>query len=217
MPEFSLIQKIIIWAVPVVFAITVHEVAHGWVANKLGDPTARILGRLTLNPVKHIDPVGTIVVPLILLYVGNFIFGWAKPVPVDWRNLHRPRRDMALVAIAGPAANLFMIMLWAMFAKIIMLSGNIFSDLALPLFYMCSAGILINTVLMVLNLFPLPPLDGSRVLSAMLPPVIAYKYNQLERFGLLILIALLATGVLGKILGPIVFGFQQLIYSLLSI
>ncbi len=217
MPEFSLIQKIIIWAVPVVFAITVHEVAHGWVANKLGDPTARILGRLTLNPVKHIDPVGTIVVPLILLYVGNFIFGWAKPVPVDWRNLHRPRRDMALVAIAGPAANLFMIMLWAMFAKIIMLSGNIFSDLALPLFYMCSAGILINTVVMVINLFPLPPLDGSRVMSAILPPVIAYKYNQLERFGLLILIALLATGVLGKILGPIVFGFQQLIYSLLSI
>lgn len=217
MPEFSLIQKIIIWAVPVVFAITVHEVAHGWVANKLGDPTARILGRLTLNPVKHIDPIGTIVVPLILLYVGNFIFGWAKPVPVDWRNLHRPRRDMALVAIAGPAANLFMIMLWAMFAKIIMLSGNIFSDLALPLFYMCSAGILINTVVMVLNLFPLPPLDGSRVMSAILPPVIAYKYNQLERFGLLILIALLATGVLGKILGPIVFGFQQLIYSLLSI
>ncbi len=217
MPEFSLIQKIIIWAVPVVFAITVHEVAHGWVANKLGDPTARILGRLTLNPVKHIDPVGTIVVPLILLYVGNFIFGWAKPVPVDWRNLHRPRRDMALVAIAGPAANLFMIILWAVFAKIIMLSGNIFSDLALPLFYMCSAGILINTVVMVLNLFPLPPLDGSRVMSAILPTAIAYKYNQLERFGLLILIALLATGVLGKVLGPIVFGLQQLIYSFLSI
>lgn len=217
MPEFSLIQKIIIWAVPVVFAITVHEVAHGWVANKLGDPTARILGRLTLNPVKHIDPVGTIVVPLILLYVGNFIFGWAKPVPVDWRNLHKPRRDMALVAIAGPAANLFMIILWAVFAKIIMLFGNIFSDLALPLFYMCSAGILINTVVMVLNLFPLPPLDGSRVMSAILPPAIAYKYNQLERFGLLILIALLATGVLGKVLGPIVFGLQQLIYSFLSI
>lgn len=217
MPEYSLIQKIIIWAVPVIFAITVHEVAHGWVANKLGDSTARILGRLTLNPMKHIDPVGTIVVPLILLYVGNFIFGWAKPVPVDWRNLHRPRRDMALVAIAGPAANLLMIVLWAVFAKIIMLAGNSFSDLALPLFYMCSAGILINTVVMVLNLFPLPPLDGSRVMSAILPPAMAYKYNQLERFGLLILIALLATGVLGKILGPIVFGLQQLIYSLLSI
>ncbi len=217
MPEFSIFQKVLIWAIPVMFAITVHEVAHGWVASKLGDQTARIQGRLTLNPVKHIDPIGTIVVPLILLFVGNFIFGWAKPVPVDWRNLRQPRRDMALVALAGPFANLLMIVLWALMAKFIMVTGDSFPDLALALFYMCNAGILINIVLMVLNLFPVPPLDGSRVLSAVLPPAWAYKYNQLERYGLIIILILLATGNLGKILGPLVFGFQQLIYSLLSI
>ncbi len=124
---------------------------------------------------------------------------------------------MAIVALAGPSANLVMIVLWAMIAKFIMVTGDAYPDLALPIFYMCNAGILINTVLMVLNLFPVPPLDGSRVLSAVLPPVWAYKYNQIERYGLIILLILLATGILGKILGPLVFGFQQLIYSLLSI
>lgn len=217
MPELTLIQKILIFAIPILFAITVHEVAHGWVASKLGDPTAKMLGRLTLNPVKHIDPIGTVVVPLVLLYVGNIIFGWAKPVPVDWRNLRNPRRDMALVAAAGPLANLLMIILWALAAKLVILTGDTFARLALPFFYMCGAGITINTVLMVLNLIPVPPLDGSRVVSALLPPATAYKYNGLERYGFIILIILLVTGVLGKVMEPFILGILQLIYSLLGV
>jgi len=211
MDEYSLVQKIIIWAVPVVFAITVHEVAHGWVASKLGDQTAKMLGRLTLNPIKHMDPIGTVVVPMILLFIGSFIFGWAKPVPVDWRNLKNPKRDMALVAIAGPLANFLMIILWAVLEKTILLTGDPSSESLRPFLFMCYAGILINTALMILNLLPVPPLDGSRILSAILPPKWSYNYNQIERFGLVILMILLATGILGKILGPLIFGFLSLV------
>ncbi len=217
MPELTLIQKIAVFTIPILFAITVHEVAHGWIASKLGDQTAKMLGRLTLNPLKHIDPIGTIVVPLVLLYLGDFIFGWAKPVPVNWRNLGQPRRDMALVAAAGPSANLLMLFLWALLAKVVMSAGGMFAGLAIPIFYMCNAGILINAVLMVLNLFPVPPLDGSRVVSALLPPRMAYQYNSLEPYGLIILLVLLATGILGRILEPFVLGILQLIYSLLAL
>ncbi|MFQ5660814.1 MAG: site-2 protease family protein [Gammaproteobacteria bacterium] len=214
---FSIIQQILIYAIPIVFAITVHEVAHGWVASKLGDQTARMMGRLTLNPVKHIDPVGTLVVPLILLTITNFIFGWAKPVPVDWRNLRNPKRDMAYVAIAGPFANLLMLTLWALLAKLIFISGDMYHNIAPQLFEMCRAGIFINIILMVLNLFPVPPLDGSRVLSALLPPVWAYRFNRVERYGLVILLVLLATGLLGRALGPLVFGLDNYVTSLITV
>ncbi len=211
MPQFSMLQQIIIIAIPILFAITVHEVAHGWVASKLGDQTAKMLGRLTLNPIKHIDPVGTILVPLVLSQLGGFIFGWAKPVPVDWRNLRKPKRDMAWVAIAGPTANLIMVFIWALLTKIILLTGGASNGPVLALLYMCNIGIQINAFLMILNLFPVPPLDGSRVMTAFLPPVWAYRYNQLERFGLIIIVILLFTGVLMKILFPIVFGFIDFI------
>jgi len=200
--EFSQIQKITLGIVPVVFAITVHEVAHGWVASKLGDQTARLLGRLTLNPLKHVDPVGTVILPLLLLVFGGFIFGWAKPVPVDWRNLRHPRRDMALVAAAGPGANLVMLMLWALVGRFLIMQQGAWGDAVTPWFYMVGVGITINIALIVLNLLPLPPLDGSRIVAAMLPPREAAQYNRLERWGILILMLLLATGVLGRILLP---------------
>jgi Zn-dependent protease len=215
MPDFPFIQKVFIWAVPVIFAITVHEVAHGWVASKLGDQTAKMLGRLTLNPVKHIDPIGTVLVPIILLYVGNFIFGWAKPVPVDWRNLRQPRRDMAIVAVAGPFTNLLMLVGWVLLAKLVFETGAHYGSVAAQLFAMCQAGIMINALLMLLNMLPIPPLDGSRVVSAVLPPALAYRYNQLERFGLIILVILLATQILGRILGPPLYALLGLVDSFL--
>ncbi|NNE39208.1 MAG: site-2 protease family protein, partial [Gammaproteobacteria bacterium] len=186
MSEFNFVQKLIIYAVPVLFAITVHEVAHGWIASKLGDQTAKMMGRLTLNPVKHIDPIGTILVPIMMLMVSPFILGWAKPVPVDWRNLKRPKQDMALVAIAGPGANLLMMVFWALLAKLIIVSGLGNYHYSVPIITMAMVGIGINIVLMVLNLIPIPPLDGSRVLSAALPPKASYQYNRLEPYGLII-------------------------------
>jgi len=202
MPEFSLLQKIVIWVVPVIFAITVHEVAHGWVANKLGDPTARLLGRLTLNPIKHIDPIGTVILPLVMMWTTGFAFGWAKPVPVDWRNLRHPKRDMALVAVAGPGANLFMFVLWMLLAKAALAAEGSVGAAAAPVYYMALAGMSVNALFMVLNLLPVPPLDGSRVLAAILPPRWALRFGQLERYGLLIVVVLLVTGLLGKILTP---------------
>ena len=215
MPELTLLQKIVVWAIPVIFAITVHEVAHGWVANYLGDSTAKNKGRLTLNPIKHVDPVGTVVLPLILLYLGGFVFGWAKPVPVTWQNLGQPRRDMALVAMAGPFANLLMMLLWAVLAKLLLMS-NPSSEIAGLLLIMCSAGILINIVLMVLNLFPVLPLDGGRVMSSLLPMRLAHFYARLEPFGLILIVVLLATGVLGKILIPIVSLIESSVYLLVN-
>jgi Zn-dependent protease len=182
MAEFTLIQKIIIYSIPVIFAITVHEVAHGWMASRLGDQTARMMGRLTLNPVKHIDPVGTIMVPIIMLMFTPFMLGWAKPVPVNWHNLRHPRRDMAWVAVAGPAANLLMLAIWALLAKLILLSGAGNSEFGLPFMAMAMGGILINIVLIVLNLLPVPPLDGSRIVSSLLPPRSAILYNRLEPY-----------------------------------
>lgn len=211
MSDIPLIQKILIFGIPILFAITVHEVAHGWVASKLGDQTARMLGRLTLNPIKHIDPIGTVLVPAILVSLGGFIFGWAKPVPVDHRNLRKPKQDMAWVAAAGPGANLLMAIIWAMLHKVILLAGGASQGPMLALLYMCAIGIQINAFLMILNLFPIPPLDGSRVMSAFLPPKLAYRYNQLEPVGLIIIIVLLVTGLLGKVLIPLVAGFLRLV------
>ncbi len=216
MENFTLIQKIAVWALPILFAITVHEVAHGWVANKLGDPTAKMSGRLTLNPIKHIDPLGTIAIPLILMWLGGFIFGWAKPVPVNWQNLKRPRRDIALVAIAGPGANLVMTFIWAGVLKLGLVLHPAGYNFAALLVYMGQAGVLINIVLMVLNLLPIPPLDGSRVLSSFVSPRAARVLAELEIYGFLILVLLLATGILGKIIGPPIFGLYRLIIQLVA-
>lgn len=217
--DLTVVQKIAIWAIPLIFAITVHEVAHGWVASRFGDQTARLSGRLTLNPIPHIDPIGTILVPLLLLVSGTgFIFGWAKPVPVDARNMRNPRRDMALTALAGPVTNLIMAIMWAAVAKFgISLESGGHGWLGVPLALMGGAGIMINIVLGVLNLIPLPPLDGGRVLTSILPPRMAYKVSMIEPYAFFILIALLVTGVLGSILGPFVFMFLSIIRTLFGI
>ena len=217
MDDLTLIQRVVVWALPVLFAITVHEVAHGWVARQLGDPTAMMLGRLTLNPLKHIDPIGTVVVPLALLMLGGFIFGWAKPVPVTWENLKQPKRDMALVAIAGPLANLLMAVLWALIMKLGFMLGTGFPAMAWPLIYMGEAGIAINVVLMLLNLLPIPPLDGGRVLAGLLPGPWAWQLSRLEPYGLMILVLLLATGMLGKILGPAMHWLEGGLFALAGV
>jgi Zn-dependent protease len=201
MLELSLVQKIAIWVVPVVLGITVHEVAHGWIARKLGDNTAFMLGRLTLNPLKHIDPVGTILIPgMLLLLQAGFLFGYAKPVPINWRNLRRPKRDMALVAAAGPGANLLMALAWGLLIRL----GLSLGEPGIALIYMGVAGITINIILMVLNLLPLPPLDGGRVMTGLLPGPWAYQFSRIEPYGFFILIGLLVTGVLGMVLWPVI-------------
>ena len=215
MSELPVVYQIFIWAIPVLFAVTLHEVGHGWAAKQLGDTTAQDMGRLSLNPLRHIDPVGTIVVPLATFFLSGFIFGWAKPVPVNWNQLRNKKRDIALVALAGPVANLLMIVFWLLIAKLFIVSaeeGNIISNL---LTLMAWAGIVINSLLMILNLFPLPPLDGSRVVFSLLPTSYAYRYAKIEPYGLIILVILLVSGVLFKILGPLIFGFQQFMYSLI--
>ena len=213
MDDLTLIQRIVVWILPVVFAITVHEVAHGWVAKQYGDQTAWVLGRLTLNPLKHIDLVGTLLIPGILLLTGTgFIFGWAKPVPVDPRNFARPRQTMAIVALAGPIANLLMAIGWAVLARI-GVSLNI-EAISSPLIYSGVAGISINLVLALLNLLPIPPLDGSRILTGVLPIQWAWRYNQLERYGFIIIMILLATNALGVILAYPMFEIQKLFFGL---
>ena len=196
MPDF---QTLLIWVIPVLLAITLHEAAHGWTASKFGDHTARMMGRVTLNPVKHIDPVGTIIVPLALLIMSTgFIFGWAKPVPINFNALRSPKSGMIWVALAGPGANLIMAIGWLFVA---ILSVNINMPVILK---MAGAGIFINLLLAVFNLLPIPPLDGSRVISALLPNPLAYKYNQLERYGFVILIGLMFVGGFSYIVWPIV-------------
>ena len=201
---------IAVWAAPILFAITLHEAAHGWVANKLGDPTAKKLGRITINPIKHIDPVGTVVVPLFLAMVSPFVIGWAKPVPIQPRYFKSPLLDMALVAVAGPVSNFFMACFWAMFIQLVYMSLE-HSQLLVFLAEMGKNGIIINIVLMVLNLLPIPPLDGGRVVAGILPPNLAMPFMQLERFGMVIILVLLVSGILGKIIWPIVQQFVKII------
>ena len=200
----SMIQTLAISALPVIFAITLHEAAHGYVARHFGDPTAYLAGRITLNPLRHIDLVGTIIIPIaILLFsAGTFLFGYAKPVPVDFSRLGNPKKDMLWVALAGPGANLFMAVMWAALLKLAwVMPSNMFT---LPLSEMSKIGIIVNCVLMVLNLFPLPPLDGGRVAVSLLPHRLAWKFAQIERFGFPILLILLFTGVLGAVMNPLV-------------
>ncbi|MCB5184731.1 site-2 protease family protein [Methylobacillus gramineus] len=200
--ELTLIQQIAIYALPVIFAITVHEAAHGYAAKHFGDTTAQSLGRITLNPIKHIDPIGTILVPALLVLSGTgFLFGWAKPVPVDYARLRDPKRDMRWVAAAGPASNFAMAIFWALVFKF---SSILPADLAVPVAYMGQAGILVNVVLMVLNLLPLPPLDGGRIAVSLMPNHMAYKFAQLERYGFIILLVLMFTGILSKIMMPFI-------------
>lgn len=194
------VLDILIIAIPAVFAVTVHEVAHGWVANRLGDSTAARLGRLSLNPLRHVDPVGTLLVPVVLYLSSGALFGWAKPVPVVWRNLRHLRRDFALVAAAGPGANFLMGLGWfALWVLLIRLKFETPPDFLLK---MCWAGIMFNTTIMLINLLPVPPLDGSRIVTAMLPPRAALIYNRVERFGLLLLALLLFSGLLATLLDP---------------
>lgn len=217
MGELTLIGKISVWALPVILAITVHEVAHGWVASKLGDNTAKRLGRLTLNPLKHIDPVGTLLVPGVLLFIGGFMFGWAKPVPVAFGHLNNPKKDMVYVALAGPIANLLMLIGWALLLKMAGSLPHSMGYIALPLGYMASAGVLINIILMVLNMLPILPLDGGRVLAGLLPMRASIHYSKLERLGLPILILMMVMGWLANILGPVVYFIQTSIYTMLGI
>lgn len=211
--ELSLIQKIVIYALPVIFAITVHEAAHGYAAKYFGDMTASKAGRISLNPMRHIDLFGTIILPALLFWStqGSFLFGWAKPVPVDFSRLRNPKKDMLWVAAAGPASNFLMAILWVFVFK---LAVNAPEYLAAPLTGMGSNGIKINIVLMVLNLLPLPPLDGGRIAVSLLPMKYAMKFAQIERYGFIILIALMFSGVLNQILNPLINVVYALIISL---
>lgn len=213
----ALIQTIALAAIPVLFAITLHEAAHGYAARHFGDMTAYQQGRISLNPMHHIDPVGTILLPLLTLFVGGILFGWAKPVPVNFAALRRPKQDMFWVALAGPASNLAMALIWGLMIKLaLMFPGNYFAE---PLIGMSQIGVTINAVLLVLNLLPLPPLDGGRIAISLLPHRQAYKLSKVEPYGMfiLILLAVVPVGgqpILGWILTPLVSGVIRVIETI---
>jgi len=210
----AIIHSISIWAIPVVFAVVLHEVAHGWVADKLGDNTARWMGRLTLNPLKHIDPIGTVLIPILLLVVGSpFLFGYAKPVPVDFRKLNRPKQDMVWVALAGPVINVLLALASTLLLYIVVRLPADMLWLASPVGAMCQASILINMVLCIFNLIPLPPLDGGRVAVGLLPGAASYRLSRLEPYGFMIIVLLLLTNVLQNIIGPPVMGSARMLIT----
>ncbi len=217
----SLISTLAIWALPVLLAITLHEAAHGYVARHFGDPTAEMAGRISLNPLRHIDPVGTVLVPGLILAVSSLLgtsgmlFGWAKPVPVSFGRLRNPKADMLWVAAAGPFANLVMALMWAVLMRVALgMSENAYT---VPMLRMADAGLQINGILLLLNLLPIPPLDGGRIAVSLLPNPLAWKFARLEPYGFPILLLLLFTGILGAILGPLLAIFRYLLALLIGL
>ena len=213
----ALIETVALYAIPMLFAITLHEAAHGYVAKHFGDYTAYQAGRISLNPLDHVDPIGTLLVPvaLVIFTAGQFVFGWAKPVPVNFGNLHNPKRDMLWVAAAGPCANLLMALAWAAVLKLVLLVPvNYFSY---PVQEMAKGGVLINLGLMLLNLIPIPPLDGGRIAVSLLPNRLAYRFAMIEPYGLIIIVVLLATRALSAVIWPLVAACHSVIYSLFGL
>jgi Zn-dependent protease len=209
----NMIQTFAVYALPILFAITLHEAAHAYAARYFGDNTAFMLGRMSLNPIKHIDPVGTLLIPIVLFFIGSpFLFGYAKPVPVEFRNLRNPKRDMAWVALAGPAANLVMALLWMI--GVILMSGVQEPD---DFFMrMAQAGILTNLVIFAFNLFPVPPLDGGRIMTSLLPMQYAAKYAQLEAYGFFIVMGLAMLGFLKYWMAPVMMVANSALMALIS-
>lgn len=211
MNGLSIIQKVAVFIIPMIFAITLHEAAHAFVAKKYGDDTAQQMGRLSLNPLHHIDPIGTILFPLIGIIFGGFIFGWAKPVPINFARLHNPKKNILWIALAGPASNFAQALIWALILKLSFMIGGYFG---MPLSLMAQAGIMINISLMILNLLPILPLDGGRVLFSLLPVKQANTYARMEPYGMWILIILLLMGGLTYVIQPI---FQIIVGFILSL
>jgi Zn-dependent protease len=205
----NILITILVYALPVVFAITLHEAAHGYVARRLGDSTAYMLGRVTLNPIKHIDPIGTVLLPIVTLALSPFMFGWAKPVPVNFANLRRPKADMLWVAAAGPGSNFVQLVIWALLAAVLArvvsptgLAGGFWLAVA-------DAGIKVNIMFALLNLLPVLPLDGGRMVASVLPDRLSYAWQNTERYGMIILLLLLFTGVIGWVLNPLYRGMYS--------
>lgn len=218
--ELNVVQVIAIYALPVIFAITLHEAAHAYAAKYFGDLTAYSQGRVSLNPIRHIDPIGTVALPLVMLalsklFGGGFIFGWAKPVPVNFGNLRHPKRDMLWVAAAGPAANLVMAIFWVLMVKLAF--TDIAGSFSVPLALMGAAGVMVNAIFMVLNLLPIPPLDGGRIVVSLLPHRQAYAFSRIEPYGFFIILALMFTHVLDVVMWPLVTITIQLVASLFDI
>lgn len=211
--SLSLVQKIAVYIVPLIFAITLHEAAHAYMAKKYGDNTAQLLGRLSLNPLHHIDPLGTILFPLLGIMIGGFIFGWAKPVPINFFKLDNPKRNILWIALAGPAANLVQALIWALLLKLSFILDNYFGT---PLSLMAQAGIAINVSLMIINLLPILPLDGGRIFYSLLPIKQANAYAKIEPYGMWILIFLLLIGGLTYIIQPLYTTLINFIFSLIN-
>ncbi len=208
---YAFVRTLSMAAVPLLFAITLHEVAHGWMARRFGDRTAELLGRLSLNPLKHVDPVGTVIVPLLMLAMGGFIFGWAKPVPVNARALRDPRRNMIPIAAAGPAANVLMAFGWVLLFRLADGLGQLPDGVVEFLQEMCGKGLFFNILLAVFNLLPIPPLDGARMLRGVVPETAGRRLDAIEPYGLIIVLALLALGILDRVLGPLFYAVQDFV------